>query len=102
MTRWRLERTQQAEDDLFDIWAYIAADNPEAAGRLFIDLVCLFEKTADFPMIGRSADEFGKGYRVLSYRRYLLFYRLDTPRHVVQLMRVAHGARDISSLFRDA
>ena len=32
MTAYRF--TPQASGDLFEIWSYIAADNPEAAGRV--------------------------------------------------------------------
>ncbi len=32
MTRYRF--TPQALNDLFDIWSYIAQDNPEAADRV--------------------------------------------------------------------
>src|SRR3984893_9760724 len=31
-------RTAQAEEDLIDIWCYIASDNPRAAHRLLVDL----------------------------------------------------------------
>jgi toxin ParE1/3/4 len=30
-----IKRTAQAEEDMIDIWIYIAQDNPAAADRLF-------------------------------------------------------------------
>ncbi len=48
-----VRRTARAEDDLVDIWLYIAADNPDAADRLLeeIDRKCLL--LAANPLLGR-------------------------------------------------
>jgi plasmid stabilization system protein ParE len=48
-----VRRTARAEDDLVDIWLYIAADNPDAADRLLeeIDRKCLL--LASNPLLGR-------------------------------------------------
>ncbi len=49
-----LRRTARAEDDLVEIWLYIAADNPDAADRLLeeIDRKCLL--LAANPLLGRA------------------------------------------------
>lgn len=65
MTGWTLERTEQVEQDLLDIWAYVAADNPNAADRLLRTFEELFDKTADFPELGRSVDHIVPGHRIL-------------------------------------
>lgn len=99
MTGWRLERTEQAEQDLFDIWAYVAADNPDAADRLLRAFEELFSKTSDFPELGRSVDWLVPEHRMLTRGTYALIYRLVASRRVVELVRVVHGARDWPALF---
>ncbi len=50
MKSWRL--TPAAEDDLFDIWAYIAADNPEAADRVEGEILDACERAAERAGLG--------------------------------------------------
>lgn len=99
MTRWRLERTEQAEQDLFEIWAYVAVDNPDAADRLLRAFDELFGKTADFPELGRSIDSLVSGHRILTRGSYVLVYRLLETRRTIELVRVVHGARNWPTLF---
>lgn len=94
-----LRRSQQAIDDLADIWAYIAADNEAAADKLLRELLELFDKTADFPALGRMASEVGDDIRILPRGRYLLIYRVEEASETVELIRVVHGARDWARLF---
>lgn len=99
MKRWRLERSDRAHEDLLDIWAYVASDNREAADQLIRDLSALFEKTADYPELGRAADWLVPGHRILARGNYLLIYQPDAHRRVVKLVRVVHGARNWPNLF---
>ena len=48
----RFTRRAQAEEDLIDIWSYIAEDSPQAADRLLdkIDEACA--RLADHPRLG--------------------------------------------------
>lgn len=96
---WSLRRMERALDDLADIWDYIATDNPAAAEKLVGDLLKRFEHTAEFPMIGRVADEIAPGHRVLTHSRYLLIYCIYKDKQTVELVRVVHGARDWPALF---
>ena len=95
---WSLRRTEQAIDDLADIYDYIALDNPDAAERLVLSIVGTFERTADYPEIGRNAEQVGPGFRLLTRGNYLLIYRLVADEHCVELLRVVHRARDWPSL----
>jgi toxin ParE1/3/4 len=58
-----VQRTEQAEDDLVDIWIYIAYDNPDAADRLLeqIDDKCAL--LAQNPEFGRSRPDIAPGFR---------------------------------------
>jgi len=44
--------TPAAEDDLFDIWSFIARDNQEAADRLQTELLAACQRVADKPDTG--------------------------------------------------
>lgn len=89
--------TSQALQDLEEIYDFIADDNSKAALRL----IKLFERNcksiAKTPAIGRRRDELAPGLRSLSIRKYIIFYRYNKSR--VEIIRIMHGARDISSFF---
>lgn len=96
---YRLERTQQSEDDMFDIWSYITEDNPAAADRLAHDLLARIRQACIFPNAGRAVPEISPQHRVLTQGSYLLVYHVDDVSHVVTLVRVLHAARDWLKLF---
>lgn len=94
--RMRLRRTARAEQDLIDIWRYIARHNEPAANRLLdrIDEKCRL--LVRFPEIGPARDDIAPGLRYVPYGSYLILYRL-LP-NVVEIVRVVHGRRDLSSV----
>ena len=86
-----------AEDDLAEIWRFIARDNLEAASRFVRRLREVCETTlASNPYSGRPRDELSSGIRSFAYQRYLIFYRLIDDR----IVHVFQGNRDIESLFQ--
>ncbi|SRR6266404_64471 len=92
MKSYRL--TQAAEDDLFQIWTFIAADNVPEADRLEVDLLNACERAANRPDIGHfRRDLTDKPVRFLLVRStYLIVY--DPATEPLQVIRVLHGARD--------
>jgi toxin ParE1/3/4 len=98
---WTLRRTEKALDDLAAIFDYIATDNPDAAEALIARLLALFERTADYPQLGRPADDIAPAHRILTHGRYLIIYCVYTDERAVVLVRVVHGARDWPALFDD-
>lgn len=96
---WTLRRSAQAIDDLADIWSYIAADNAPAADKLVAGLLESFDRTAEFPHLGRAADEVREGLRLLPRGNYLLVYQVQAATRTIELVRVLHGARDWPRLF---
>ena len=90
---WRLRRTEQASEDLLEIWLYIAAENPQAADRLLDGFDAAFRATADFPRIGKPVDEIAPDHRTIVHGHYLIIYRVDAATRVCELVRVVHGAR---------
>ena len=92
----RLLRTAQAEEDLINIWAYIARHNPIAADRI-LDL--LDEKShalARNPRMGMARDDVAPGVRHLPVGRYLILYR--ALENDVQVVRYVPGMRRLRDL----
>ena len=102
MTR-RVTATRLALSDIRDIAAYIASDNPRVAmtfEEIFFETI---ESVAAFPFRSRWAGgiELPAGMRVVPikrpFSRYLVFFRLVSDESI-EVVRVLHGARDISKL----
>jgi plasmid stabilization system protein ParE len=82
-----------AEQDLADIWGYIACDNPAAADKLLRLIDETLSKRAEMPGIGhRRTDVTDPRYSFFTVRPYVLAYRFDDVSLTV--VRVLHGARD--------
>ncbi len=92
-----IQRTAQAEEDLIEIWIYIAQDNPGAADRMLDNLEQRFHALADNPLIGQLRPDIAPELRYFSVGKYLILYR--TVPGGVQIVRVIHGARDLFHLF---
>jgi toxin ParE1/3/4 len=92
-----IQRTAQAEEDLIEIWIYIAQDNPAAADHVLdaINERCL--ALADNPLMGRLRPDIAPELRYFTVGNYLILYR--TVPDGVQIVRVIHGARDLPNLF---
>lgn len=89
--------TEQAEADLADLWAYIAANNPDAADRLVDAVLEGSRMHVRFPNMGQDREELRPGLRCFVVSPYVVFYRpvADT----IEVLRILHGARDITSIF---
>jgi len=92
--------TARAEDDLLEIWAYIAADNPAAADRVLDRIEDVFGRIAAHPQLGAARPDLADGLRYSVSGNYLVLYRQVDD--AVEIVRVVHGGRDLPSLFRDA
>lgn len=88
-----------AEEDLSDIWAYIAlgGDAPDAADRLLETVRRKCVALARTPGIGRLREELGPGIRSLAVGRYVIFYRAIPEG--IEVARVLAGERDIPAQF---
>lgn len=87
----------QAEQDLLEIWLYIADDQPIHADRVLDRLETAAQRLAAFTEIGTDRPELGEGLRSFPVERYMLFFR---PRpDGIEIVRVLHASRDITPLF---
>ena len=92
-----VERSEQAERDLEEILEYLEDHSPAAAdrfARLFRETT---ERLARMPEMGRSREELASGLRSFTVGNHVLFYR--PIEGGIQAIRIAHGSRDLPSLF---
>jgi len=67
-----------AEQDLEEIWSYLAAEaSPTTAERLIDAIFDRFEVLAEQARIGRNRPEFGEGVRSFVVDCYGVYYRHD-------------------------
>jgi toxin ParE1/3/4 len=88
----------EAENDLDDIWCYIARSSSlEIADRFTEFLTDRFYLLAKNPYIGRRRDdELRPGLRSFPVRNYIIIYRIEDER--VLILRVLRGSRDFKAL----
>ena len=92
-----IQRTAQAEEDLIDIWLYIAQDNPAAADRLLDKIDGKIRLLAEQPAIGRAREDIAPDLRFLPIGKYLILYRIILDG--IEIVRVVQGARNLKDLF---
>jgi len=83
--------TPQAVTDLFDIWRFIAQENPAAADQVEEAVFRACDFLADSPLAGRI-----RNWVVQPYSNYLIVY--DPGEKPLQIIRILHSARDLPSL----
>jgi toxin ParE1/3/4 len=92
------------EEELWEIWDYIAKDNPTAASQVIQATRDTFKTLAANPGIGRPRgfqDQRIRGIHVrpvTGFDRYLIYYRKISDG--IQVIHVLHDARKIERLFR--
>ncbi len=91
--------TAEAENDLKEIWVYIAENNRSAADKLIEGIFEKFQLLADNKEIGRRRDDFIIEMRVFPFKKYYIYYFPNEEG--VEIYRVLHGSRDIESEFED-
>ena len=90
--------TPRAEQDVSDIWDYIADDSIEAADRVLAALEKAMLRLAKNPGIGHLREELAdRRHRFFLVYSYLIVYRFETK--PLQVIRVLHAARDVQSIF---
>ncbi|MBD2300952.1 type II toxin-antitoxin system RelE/ParE family toxin [Nostoc sp. FACHB-87] len=97
MSRFKI--SQQAIQDIENIWNYIAEKNPQAADKLFDKLREKFPKLAKFPQLGKPRFDLAASLRCFPVENYLIFYR--SMEQDIEIVRILHGAQDIESIFQN-
>jgi toxin ParE1/3/4 len=92
----RVHFSQQANDDLIDIWLWIARDSIAIADTAIDRIERRAAQLAYHPEIGVARPEIGDGARGLVAERWLVLYRLIDGG--VLIVRIVDGARDLGRL----
>lgn len=88
-----------AEEDLSEIVAYIAVDNPVAADGLATKIEKNLSYLTGHPQLGKIPDDVELArlrYRYLIVDNYLIFYTIE--KRTILVHRVIHGARDYEGM----
>jgi toxin ParE1/3/4 len=99
----RLAITQRARQQIENIHAYIARDNPEAADRLVAAIIAKLEFIEEFPETGvklrrRNDPDYRFRFAVVTpYSNYLVIYQLR--RTMIRVVRVMEGHADLTRYF---
>jgi len=97
MKNLKLIISRKAIEDLSDLWSYIALDNPNAADKFVDQLYESCKNLAVMPQMGRVRNELLPDLRSLTYKGYIIFYRVNDSRF--EIIRVLNGCMDIDSMF---
>lgn len=79
----------RAVGHLADLRAYIAQDNPAAAGRVAETILVAVERLVEFPNLGRPGRVTGTRELVIPGTAYVIPYRLRGDR--LEIVAVFHG-----------
>jgi toxin ParE1/3/4 len=96
----RIRLRPLAVADLDDIWLNVAIDNVSAADRLLDRIAERMNALAEHPRLGAARPEVDPQARMLVVGDYLILYRV-VGEHA-EIVRVVHGARQLSGLFDEA
>lgn len=89
--------SDEAELDLEGIGDYIALDSPLRAIGFIADLRAACMRIGLAPMATTARPELGENLRCRPFGHYLIFLQVEAER--VLIVRVLHGARDVSTIF---
>jgi toxin ParE1/3/4 len=89
-------RSPRAEEDLQEIWLYIATDNVDAADRVLDDLASKLSNLAEHPQIGAPRPDIAQDLRLLPIGNYLVLYRIRD--NTVDVVRIVRGGRNLIDL----
>ena len=86
-----------AEEDLEEIWSFVAERDVEAADRLVDEITGRFDHLLAYPEAGRARHELLVNLRSLPVKRYVIFYQPTDDG--VEVFRVLHGSRHVQNEF---
>jgi len=89
--------SKQAIDDLNDIWAYTFHKwSKEQADRYYALIIGEIEFITDNYLVGKSAEQTRKNYRVTKIKSHLIFYR-KVENEIVEIVRILHQRMDVKN-----
>ncbi|AXK79679.1 type II toxin-antitoxin system RelE/ParE family toxin [Pseudolabrys taiwanensis] len=100
----RLYWTNQAREDLLDIYVLIGLEQPAAAERYFDRIEARAALLVSQPRMGVRRPDIRQAMRMLVEAPYLILYRTepdtdDGPVEMIEIVRVVDGRRELSHIF---
>lgn len=97
MNRYKL--SLQAEQDLEDIWVYLADRDPIQADKQIAQILNRFPMLAQYPDMGKVRSDLATNVRSFPSKPYVIFYtRIQAG---IEVLRVMHQSRNIEDLFQN-
>lgn len=93
----RVTRRPQAEEDILEIWLFIAEGSVAEADRWIDRLDETLLLWATQPTMGRTRDELATGLRSFPFGRYVLFY--EPLSDGIDVVRVLHSSQESDPQF---
>jgi plasmid stabilization system protein ParE len=94
--------TPQAQDDLDELWWYIAQKNVDAANRVEDEIVAACRRLGRDPLMGTKRPDMTplpvRFWTVTRFPNYVIVYRPET--RPLQVVAILHGKRDLESILR--
>ena len=91
--------TPAAEEDLLNIWDYLAKTRSEDQAEAYLlKLEFQIELLLSQPQMGRSAEALQSGLRRFLFQNHVVFYQ--SIEGGIEIIRVLHGAQDIAQAFQ--
>ncbi|WP_037075595.1 type II toxin-antitoxin system RelE/ParE family toxin [Rhizobium sp. PDO1-076] len=87
--------TNRADEDLIEIWCYIAISNITVADRVLDAIEARWDNLARHPYSVVARDDIAPGVRHLVSGDYLTLYRLNGS--AIEIVRLLHRRQKISS-----
>ena len=101
--KYKIQRTDKADEQLRDIIFYIAEDSGDV--KIALNYLDKIEKAIthleDFPYSGtepRYSILRRQGYKVLIVERHLVFYKVNEEKKIVMIYAIVDGRREYKNL----
>ncbi|UTW66200.1 type II toxin-antitoxin system RelE/ParE family toxin [bacterium SCSIO 12643] len=90
--------SHEANQDLENIWIYTYENwSLEQADRYFNLIMDEIEYLANNPKSGKNYDHLKKGYFRSKIKSHSIFYKTNSKKQVIEIIRVLHQRMDIES-----
>jgi plasmid stabilization system protein ParE len=94
---WRVALTDEADTDLENVVAFLAKKSPTVAMAIGLELLQLIFSLDQFPERGAPVRNRPK-LRKLAHRHYLIYYRVNDPASIVEIIRIWDCRQDPARL----
>jgi len=98
----RRQLTPEAEDDPFDIWSYVARDDPDAANDVEEAIYRACDLLSESPLAGRTRADLTSlpllFWLVQPYKTHFVVY--DPNEEPLKIVRIVHASRHLPSTLR--